>query len=695
MNAVWRTILACDIVGYSRLMDADEEGTYRALQAGYTKLIEPRIEQYGGRVFKRMGDGFLAEFPTVIAAIQFAMSLQEKMGHRAEGMPKDRQFRVRIGVNLGDVIVDDDGDMFGDGVNVAARLEALSIPGGICISGPVYETVHKKLDVGFDDLGKQSVKNISSPVHAYDIRWSGEAGTPEERVVKPTTKPKPMGLIAGGAVAVVAVISLVLWQMNPFEPEVTAESDKSIAVLPFVNMSDDASNEYFSDGISEELLNLLAKIPELRVISRSSAFSYKGKDFTAPEVARELNVAHVLEGSVRKAGNQVRITAQLIEARSDTHLWSQTYDRTLDNIFAIQDEIASEVVAQLKVTLLGDAPVVKETDPEAYTLYLQGRNLRRQGTARSMEQAVVLLQRALAIDPDYAAAWDELGSVYINQGNIGRRPIGETRALSREAVNQALALDLGYALAHANLGWIARGSDLDLSASAQHFERALQLDPANTDIIRRAASLTASLGRLDEAISLSEFVVGRDPVSPASHHILGLNYLYTGCWDDAIASMRTALILSPGYGSAQYRIGVALLFKGEPQAALEAMQLEESIWRMVGLPLAYHALSRAGESDVALAELIEQREQGWAYNIAYVLAFRGEADRAFEWLDKAVEYKDAGLSNILGERLFSDIHDDPRWLPFLESIGKSPEQLAAIEFKVTLPQAARISGPSK
>ncbi|MCH7830996.1 MAG: tetratricopeptide repeat protein [Proteobacteria bacterium] len=464
------------------------------------------------------------------------------------------------------------------------------------------------------------------------------------------------------------------------------QPQQSIAVLPFVNMSDDASNEYFSDGISEELLNLLTKIPELRVISRSSAFSYKGKGIDIPTIAAQLNVTHVLEGSVRKAGNRVRITAQLIEARTDTHLWSETYDRSLDNIFAIQDEIATAVVEQLKVVLLHDAPIARETNPEAYALYLQGRHLRRQNTARSLEQAQTLLQQALASDPGYAAAWDELSSVYISQGSIGLRPIDETRTLSREAVSKALVIDAGFALAHANLGWIVRGSDFDLSAAAQHFERALQLEPANTDIIRRAASLTASLGRLDEAIALNEFVIARDPISHSGYHNRGLYYLYAGRWDEAIASIRIALTLSPGYGGAQYRIGVALLFKGEPQAALDAMRLEDSVWGMVGLPMAYHALGRAGESDAALAELIEQHEQGWAYNIAYVFAYRRETGRAFEWLDRAVEYKDAGLSNILSERLFSDIQDDPRWLVFLESIGKSPEQLAAIEFKVTLPE---------
>jgi len=464
-------------------------------------------------------------------------------------------------------------------------------------------------------------------------------------------------------------------------------ADKSIAVLPFLNMSDDAANEYFSDGISEEMLNLLTKIPELRVTSRTSAFSYKGKDFKIADVGRELNVAYVLEGSVRKAGNKVRITVQLIEVDSDTHQWSETYDRTLEDIFAIQDEIAAAVVAQLKVTLLGAVPMVRETNPQAYALFLQGRHLRQQMTAEGNEKAQALLQQALAIDPGFAAAWEELGSVYFNQVAINLRPIDEGYTLAREAINKALAIDPDYALAHAGLGSIAMIYDDDLAAAARHFERALQLEPANTVIIISAAHLTAALGRPDEALALIEFAVSRDPVNAIGHHVLGWYYINAGRWDEAIASLRTALTLSPGLRYAQYSIGTALLLKGEPRAALEAWQLEEfRPFRLGGLSMVYHALGRADESDAALAEMIEQYERGAAYDIAYVLAYRGEADRAFEWLDKAVEYKDPGLPDITFQPLFANIHDDPRWQPFLESIGKSPGQLATIEFKVTLPK---------
>jgi TolB-like protein/Flp pilus assembly protein TadD len=490
-------------------------------------------------------------------------------------------------------------------------------------------------------------------------------------------------LVLAAVLAVVAIIAA--WQILP--RLTSREAVLSIAVLPFVNMSDDASNEYFSDGISEELLNLLAKIPELRVAARTSSFSFKGQNLEIPEIARRLNVAHILEGSVRKAGNQVRITAQLIDARSDTHLWSDTWDRTLDDIFAIQDEIAAEVVAQLKVMLLGAAPTVSETNPEAYVLLLQARQLGRQFTAEGFEQSIALLQQALGIDPGYAAAWAELARNYSRQASYGLLPIDEGVRPAREAASRALAIDPENAEAHAELGRIALLYDYDPAAAARHYERALELKPADTDILTHAAVLALALGRLDEAIALQEYVIARDPVNSRGHRRLGLVYLDTGRPDEAIASARTALTLSPGFIATKYLIGVALLLKGEPEAALAVMQQEpDEGWRLIGLVMAYEALDQAAESDAALADLIEKHEQEAAYNIAYVLAFRGEADRAFEWLDKAVEYNDPGLTEAPVDILFANIHDDARWLPFLESVGKAPEQLAAIEFEVTLPE---------
>ncbi len=476
-------------------------------------------------------------------------------------------------------------------------------------------------------------------------------------------------------------------QAGRTEALVGSYGEKSIAVLPFVDMSSNKDQEYMSDGIAEELLNLLARIPELRVISRSSAFSYKGKEIRLAEVARELNVAHILEGSVRKAGNQVRITAQLIEARSDTHLWSETYDRTLDDIFAIQDEIAAKVVEQLKVTLLGEAPKVAQTDPETFALFLQARYLGLQFTAESVEQSNALYQQALAIDPNYAAAWAGLARNYINQAGNGLRPVDEGYPQAREMLQKALAIDPDHAPAHARLGWIAMVYDNDLAAAARHMERALALEPANLDIISNAANLLVGLGRLDAAIALQQYATAQDPVNPFGHNNLGWFHRLAGHWEKAIASNRTLLQLSPDTIGAHYEIGVVLLFKGETQAALEEMRQEPSEpFRLAGLVMTHHALGQAPESDAALQQLMAKYEVEWIYRIATVMAYRNESDRAFDRLAKAVEYNSDGLASAHIDNLLAHIHADPRWLPFLQSIGKSPEQLAAIEFKVTPPK---------
>ncbi len=464
-------------------------------------------------------------------------------------------------------------------------------------------------------------------------------------------------------------------------------SDHSIAVLPFTNMSDDKQQDYFADGISEDLLNLLTKVPQLQVTARTSSFSFKGKDVKIPEIARQLHVAHVLEGSVRKAGNQVRVTAQLIDAATDTQLWSQTYDRKLDDIFAIQDEIAADVVKNLKVTLLGQAPKARETNPEAYALYLQAKQLGRQFTPDAFKQSDALYRKALAIDPRYAPAWDGLSTNFTNETGQGLLPNKEGYAQSREAATKALAIDPDYAPAHASLAWIAMTGENDLAGAARHFQRALELDPADPGVLGNCASLFQALGRMDEALALEEAIVRRDPVNVTTLSNLGFNQRMVGRLDAAIATDRTTLSLSPGRGGKHAEIANALLLKGDAKGALAEIEQDKSeLWKMIGLPMAYHALGRKADSDAALAALIAKWEKDAPFNIAYVYAFRGEADKAFAWLDKAVEYGDGGLTAIVTENLFDKIRKDPRWLPFLRKIGKAPEQLAKIDFKVTLPK---------
>jgi TolB-like protein len=468
-----------------------------------------------------------------------------------------------------------------------------------------------------------------------------------------------------------------------------AETEKSIAVLPFADMSPEKDQEYFSDGLSEELLNLLAKIPELRVAARTSSFSLKGKDMQMSEVGEILKVAHVLEGSVRTAGDRIRVTAQLIQAENGYHLWSETYDRTLDDVFAIQDEIATKVVEQLKVTLLGAAPTVKETDPQAYALILQARHLGRQRTEEALERSNGLYQQALEIAPDYAAAWGGLSKNYVEQAGNGLIPPERGYGLAREAANRALMTDSGYAMAHATLGEIAMIYDNDPVAAALHFEKALALEPANLDVIIEAAALVEMLGRNAEAIALLEYAAARDPVNSEGFSDLGRSYRVAGQWDKSIEAYRTALTLNPGRIGAHNGIGESLLLKGKPEAALkEYAQEGDEEWRVKGTALAMYAMGRQAEFELAFAELRERWGDQWPSEVAHVYAFTGDSDAVFEWLDKAVEQNEDGLYQQFSIPLLKSQHDDPRWAEFRDHTLGSKAKFEAIEFKVNLPVSA-------
>ncbi|HZX89325.1 MAG TPA: hypothetical protein VFE67_01685 [Rudaea sp.] len=470
-----------------------------------------------------------------------------------------------------------------------------------------------------------------------------------------------------------------------------AQAERSIVVLPFADMSQAKDQEYLSDGLAEELLNLLSRVPQLRVISRSSAFSYKGKAIDLGTIGRQLEVAHVLEGSVRKAGNAVRITVQLIDARTDAHIWSETYDRPLDNIFAIQDEIAAAVVSKLKVTLLGAAPKAAVTDPAAYTLYLQGLEQGRIGSAEGLDAATKMFEQALAISPDYAQAWEALGHAYLSQVARGMRDVEQGTRLAREAANHALALSPDLAKATADLAWIANAYDRDLAAAVRYAERALALDPGNVQVLFAAGLSARSLGRLDAAIMIYKRQIVLDPANPGPHGTLGKALALAGRDAEAIASFRKLIELSPDYAGARHWLSLVLLKDGHDRAAAEqALTLATAepgpCYRLETFAMAYHVLGRTAESGAALAELTATCEEPASYNIAYAYAFLGDADHAFAWLEKALQHNDIGLPEVISQPMFAPIHNDPRWLPFLRKIGRAPEQLAAIPFNVTLPQ---------
>ena len=474
-----------------------------------------------------------------------------------------------------------------------------------------------------------------------------------------------LAMVMAGALALAAWFGRTV--RSPATPE---PPSPSIAVLPFVNLSDDADNEYFSDGLTEELLNVLAKVPGLRVAGRSSAFQFKGRSEDLRSVGRELNVTNILEGSVRKVGDRVRISAQLVTAVDGFQLWSDTYDRQLYDIFAVQEDIARSVVAALEVTLLGGEtaePLSPGGNAQAYNAYLQGRYFLGRGGAENLERALDHYQQAVALDPGYAPAWAGLARTYARQVGRGYGPIDEGWTRSRQAAERALATDPNLAEGHAALGWILRSYDWDWAGADAAFQRALALEPGNASVILDAAVMAFTRGRIDEAIALDLRAVELDPLSIRARYNLGLFLYWAGRLDAALTAFGEALERHPDFpGIHQYLCRVYLVW-GRPEAALQEAEREPEIfWRQLAKTMAFHALGRQQESDLALAEIIANHQADSAFQIAEAYAFRGEVDRAFEWLERAYVQRDGGLAQMIGNPVLASLADDPRLVVFLE-----------------------------
>jgi len=465
----------------------------------------------------------------------------------------------------------------------------------------------------------------------------------------------------------------------------------SIAVLPFVNMSSDPEQEYFSDGLSEELLNLLTQVPELTVASRTSAFSFKGKEATIAEIAGTLNVAHILEGSVRKSGDHVRITAQLIDTKRDVHLWSETWDRQMGDVFAIQDEIAAAVADQLKVTLLGHNPEAAETDPEAYNLYLKARHLSRQASKEGMSQAIDVYKQVLGIAPDYAPAWVGLAVAYTNMAGTRTIDRDEGYAEAKAATDQALAVDPDNAEALAILGWIARQVDGDFAKSAAYYRKALALAPNNIRVLNGSAVLLQDLGRIDESIRVYRVLVQRDPLSAIAHNNLASGYYAAGDLEAAKAQLDEALTLSPDMILARIWRARIHAMQGEYEEALDAFSGVADLtgdegYRLTAEAGAFPEMGRTEEGDRALEEL--ERGYGKTFTGAIVVfnLRRGNVDRAIDWLEKEAEwYGPSGLTFVKYDPAVAALRDEPRVQALLEKYGLTDAQLAKIEFHVQVP----------
>jgi adenylate cyclase len=522
-------ILAADVAGYSRLIGNDEEGTIAALKSCRRELMEPKIAEYRGRIVKTTGDGALVEFVSAVDAVRCAVEVQHAMADRNAHLPDTARIEFRIGINVGD-IVSDEGDIFGDGVNVAARLEGLSEPGGICVSGRVHEDVQGKLDVSFEDAGEQQLKNISRPVEVFRVR-------PEKTMVTGA-----MPLASG--------------------------KRPSIAALPFQNMSGDPEQDYFADGMVDEIITGLSRIKWLSVVSRNSSYIYKNKPVAIKEVAEKLGVRYVLEGGVRKSGNRVRITAQLIDAETDAHLWAEHYDRLLDDIFALQDEITMCVVGAIEPSVRkAEIDRIKRQRPEtfsAYDLLLRSQQFVFAGMPAEAAKAIALLEEALKLEPEYSAAHAYLSWCFHSRfGRGGLREEDRLAAVShaREAI--ALGNDDATALAIAALVLAYDGREI--STALKTFDRAQELSNSNVFALCWNAAILAWIGESDLAIERAQRALRLGPFDSLiwrAHHALSIAYFHRQRYRDSADSARNVIAANSAYSLPRAILAAALVRLG-------------------------------------------------------------------------------------------------------------------------------------
>ncbi len=587
-------ILCADVHGYSRLMGEDEEATLRSLSSHRT-VIDGLIEQHRGRFVNSAGDSVLAEFASVVNAVQCGVAIQIALKSENATLPPERRMQFRIGINLGDVIVEGE-QIYGDGVNVAARLESLAEPGGICISGTVHEQIGDKLVLGYEDLGEQAVKNIARPVRV--LRVLADPGTAAAQTASRKKAQATQRYLRRGAwsIAGLAIIvgTIVIVQHVSLRPPVTTASippaqtpalplpDKpSIAVLPFANMSGDPQQEYFSDGITDDLIIALARLPGLFVIARTFTFTYKGKPVKVQEVGRELGVRYVLEGSVHKAGNQVRITAQLVDATTGAEAWAERYDRPLRDIFSLQDEIVRKIVTttNLQLTLLeAGIPAGERPDNvEAYDDYLRGEEYTLSNLTRERnEKARQMFEKAIELDPKYAAAYGALGFAYFLDMNNqwSRDPHVLDRAFQLE--QQALSLDESNGAAYEGLSQLYLGKrQFDQAVGAA--ERAVAVDPSSSSSYAFLAISLALSGKPAEALKVVEKARRLDPrMQDSSLNLLaeGIAYNVMGRYQEAIPVLKRYVPRNPNFLMAHFHLAIAYIELGrESDAVAEAAEV--------------------------------------------------------------------------------------------------------------------------
>ncbi|NKB49709.1 MAG: tetratricopeptide repeat protein [Alphaproteobacteria bacterium] len=513
-------ISAADVVGYSRLMREDETGTLAQLKSLREELLDPKVIEYGGRIVKTTGDGMLIEFPSAVGAVQHASDVQLAITRRNADTAASQRMEIRIGINVGDVIVDGE-DLFGDGVNLAARLEGLAEPGGVCVSGSVYEQVRYKLDLAFEDMGEQAVKNIDEPVRVYRVGAEDRSGA----------------------------------KMSAPDPQSPSQPDKpSIAVLPFDNLSGDPEQEYFSDGMAEDLITDISKISGLFVVARNSSFAFKGQAIDVKAAAEQLGVRHILEGSVRKMGPKLRVNVQLIDAASGGHVWAERYDGDMEDIFQFQDDIREQIVSALQVSLTPTDKALtehKQTDsPEAYDLFLKGRAVFYQLSQEHLLEAINFFDAAVELDPNFADAYGYLSFGHFFGWTQMWPEFDNDLERANQLAERAVALDgtSGFALSH--LGWVQAWLRR-YNQAIENFETALALAPNDAEINANFGQILNYWGNPERGLQMLEKAFSMDKFAPPLwNHFAGMSHLLLHEYDESTDRFQRALERAPMFAPA-------------------------------------------------------------------------------------------------------------------------------------------------
>src|SRR6266576_1499937 len=695
-------IMFTDMVGYSALAQRDDKVALELLEE-HRRLLRELFPQFHGTEIKTIGDAFLVEFGSALEAAQCAIEIQRTLAKRNHDVTSDRRIELKIGIHIGDV-VHRNGDVYGDGVNIASRIEALAGAGGICVSTDVERQIRNALEARFEKFGSADLKNIKLRMDLFRIVLPWEKGT--EFPAKRTSTKSPL-LVPAGVLLILALLAGWWWMQRsnknqqstaahalPAAPTNTPDQ-KSVAVLPFVNLSDDKGSEYFSDGVSEELLTVLQKIPGMHVAARTSAFSFKGKNATAQEIGQKLGVAYLVDGSVRKSGEAVRIAARLTRADTGEEVWSENFTRDLKDVFAVQTELAETIVAQVRDRLTGSAADSADKQKiqaevqaaekggtknvEAHEFYLQGRFYENRHSEKSAREALAAYQHATELDPGFALAWAGVAgtnvwlAAFATEG--GQKTFDAHLLSARDAVTRALSIEPNLPEALLARGSIETNFDFNWNGAAQTLSKALALAPADPNIVIAAGNLEIARGNMDRAIELYRKAVDLDPVNPQARAFLAFNLAATKRFAEARAEFPRVVELNPAAPWAHAGLGLSYLLEGKFEEAVAATEGEAGEWARLIVACARWGQKKIPEADAALARLSDFFKQKTAYEIAEVYAYRGDKNKAFEWLERARRQRNPGLAGLRKDPLLANLRADPRWNAFLRTMGLADDQL--------------------